>query len=348
VRQIVHISSIYDIEEVEKRLNEFSDCHNYSLNVIYGPPPIPYVDVMTISNYWACVDFSTDAVQPFRASVGLEFYNPALVDTLTKYFNIWWSRFSTPIKIKNQVNHETIERLRAILHDSQSWLAGRRLSEFCLIAQKDQAVRNFIDAAIHTAGHTHAPAAIETYGPTFAAILSEATSKLPLIVNEGKTVECAFVETVLINMVSYAGKATSVQAVSYDPEQQSFWKSPFGEKFLAANAEAVRRGVKVRRIFILSKHQLDDSRNICALLRKQVDAGVLAYYITEQKVSQDMRRDFIIQGGQITFEMEVSKDSAPVKQGILHISPEYALKRSATFEALLKMAEQFSTNQKTL
>lgn len=346
VRQIVHVSCLYDLAEVEKRLASFGDCQNFSLNIIYGEPPIPYIDLLIISRHWACIDLSTDAVQPYRSSIGIEFHNPAITDAVTRYFEIWWSCFSTPIKIKNRIDRSVIDRLKVMLHDSQSWRSGRKLSEFSLLAQKDEPVRRLVDAIILTASHTHTPAATAIFVPEFANIIAETARKLPAIITKPKKVERAYVETVLMNLVTSAGER--LQAVSYDPEQQNFWNCAFGEKFLQANAEAVRDNVNIVRIFILSAQQLMDSRNTCALLRKQADIGVSTYYIAEDKVAVEMRRDFLIQDGRITFEMEVSNDPAPVKTGTMHIDAEYAARFMAHFDALLKVSAAFAKNQKTL
>jgi hypothetical protein len=124
VRQIVHICSIFDLEEVEDRIKKLNNNPYFSLNVMYGPPIRPFLDLAVIRGQWAMLHFSANSTSPFEADIGFEFKDKEMVEALERYFDIWWSRFSVPVKDRDGPKPDTIRLLRDLLpmQSAEAWL----------------------------------------------------------------------------------------------------------------------------------------------------------------------------------------------------------------------------------
>lgn len=86
----------------------------------------------------------------------------------------------------------------------------------------------------------------------------------------------------------------SVRAVSYI-DIGAWWSGPLGSKILAANVNAIARGLAVERIFIYKDDAIDDL--LIKLVKKQVEAGLLVYLVNERFTTHDLRHNFTLCDG---------------------------------------------------
>jgi hypothetical protein len=344
VRQIIHVACPRDLQEVKDRLEQFMGCLNYSLNIAYGPPIFPYIDLVLIKNHWGCVDLSSDPVDPFRASMALDSRNLEVIQALSKYFEIWWSKFSIPVKSKDGIHLDILHRLDSLLPKTDTKYSTDHYPDFTLVAQRSGSVRNLAETIVSTAERLHVPAVFNAYKPDFDAALESAVVGLKSISKNSKLIDRDLVESVLIDTVTHAN--SHIMAVSYDTNQQLFWNCPFGERLLEANRLAAE-SITIERIFLLTKDQFHDD-GVYALLKKQARAGVEVYYAHAEDVDATLCRDFLIMDNNIVFEMALTPGSDPVKNGTLYQSTDALQAHTKMFENLKLKSKLFSENQKKL
>jgi hypothetical protein len=345
VRQIIHISCLHDLGEVEARLAEYKDCLNYSLNVVYGPPIFPYIDLALIKGHWGCIDLSSDAVEPFYASTMLEITNATIIDSLAKYFEIWWSKFSIPLKTKGGIRWDELHRIKSLLPKTDRKITAEHFPELALVVtRKGSSVRNLAEAIVGIAERLHTPALSTAYKPDIDKAIETVMTDLKRVVQHPKQIDKDLVESVLIDTVKYAN--TRLRAVSYDVDQALFWNSPFGERLFKANLEATET-IDIKRIFLLTNEQFTNN-DVYALIKKQAKAGIEVYYAHADEVDVSLRHDFLIMDDNIVFEMSLSPDPDPEKSGTLFASAEALLAHSNIFDNLLLKSNLFNENQKKL
>jgi hypothetical protein len=83
----------------------------------------------------------------------------------------------------------------------------------------------------------------------------------------------------LLGLTTHAGStidatSTTVDAGGHDFLDGSVWQSDLGQRYLEAQREAIRRGVRVRRLFILDRTDLRDDPKFRRLVQIQQDMAI--------------------------------------------------------------------------
>jgi len=111
----------------------------------------------------------------------------------------------------------------------------------------------------------------------------------------------------LLRKTKKAFKATSEDDIN-------FWRSIRGEKYLQDHQEAIKRGVKITRIFI---HPESAIPQIIDVLQKQIDIGIEVLVVPADHISADLIQDFIIMDDHIvSFSPEFVVTSADREERI--------------------------------
>ena len=88
-----------------------------------------------------------------------------------------------------------------------------------------------------------------------------------------------------------------------------FWESDLGQRYLELQAEAVRRGVTVRRVFILEDAKVTEDLAYQAMCERQRRFGFEIRYLVPDMVSVDLNNkldDFIVFDNEISYEVVAS------------------------------------------
>lgn len=119
-------------------------------------------------------------------------------------------------------------------------------------------------------------------------------------------------------------------------EDLAYWNSTYAETALETNIAAVRRGVKIKRIFVQRPETLE---KMSGILQKQKDAGIEIYLANSAEVPKDLIDDYVIADDQACAVMEISPDGH-IKQQRITISPPQVEQYVKRFDILLHHARK--------
>jgi hypothetical protein len=145
--------------------------------------------------------------------------------------------------------------------------------------------------------------------------------------------------------------ATSLSTVdaggkSYDG---GLWTSDLGQRYLELQREAIRRGVAIRRIFILDNSRLTMESDFLRIYRRQQDLGIHTRVLDQSTIPHALKNllfDFIVFDGVISYEVTpASRVEDTMKPTIvktnLALRPEQVKERMQRFEELWDAAQNF-------
>jgi hypothetical protein len=134
-------------------------------------------------------------------------------------------------------------------------------------------------------------------------------------------------------------------------EDEGFWDSEIGMRYLEWQREAIERGITVRRIFVLDDISIIAGSEFQNLLREQADVGITVRILDASKMSSGRRLlipDIIIFDREISYELargsKFGSDAVPYFINTrLILEPEAVGKRIRSFEDLWGISEALPT-----
>jgi hypothetical protein len=333
VEQIVHVSSRRDLQEVKDRIAKFREVPTYLVNVMIGPPVSPYVEVVVLGESWAMLGFSSDAVSPRVTDVGFCFSADPMVPFLAQYFRIWWSKFSIPVKTRDGVNEELIQALEKRLppDDDEERIAGA----FDLAMQMgcdpwlEKEVKQLVS-------EYESVKALEE-----GVFLDKARQSIARCGNElkqtGKGVIMMGPEGIL-ELLSVIRKAQKHIAATSYIDNAHFWDTSTGKHILQAKGDAVRRGVAVTQVFILSAEEML-MPTVLKGMQEHRNSGVEVLVVDAAELSADLRQDFLIEDQKLVFRNE--EDANGIRTNTVLIDPKEVEAAKRAFDLIMVRTKCF-------
>jgi len=127
-----------------------------------------------------------------------------------------------------------------------------------------------------------------------------------------------------------------IKAVQY--ALPTYWRSPFGEKYMQSNIEAAKRGVKVTRIWIQNKEILAEYSDI---IMAQESAGIQTLIAETTEVPPVLLEDYSITDNQLYIKMELTLDGR-ARQERISIDPIVVERAESNFKLLFRYARPAS------
>jgi hypothetical protein len=124
--------------------------------------------------------------------------------------------------------------------------------------------------------------------------------------------------------------------------EDGFWKTELGRSYLREQQRAVERGVRIRRIFILTDPEILASAQFIRTCEKQREAGI-EVRVNEMLGTPPERRsdiwtatfkDFIVFDGQVSYEVELEGITPAIARTNLLYHRQTVHDRTARFEAI--------------
>ncbi len=126
-------------------------------------------------------------------------------------------------------------------------------------------------------------------------------------------------------------------------DEGAFWESELGRRYLARQRMAIERGVRIRRLFVLTDSNVDQHR-LAELLEPHKNIGVDTLALPSERIDLLLTvADFIIFDQKICYEFETAKAArentmAMLETVALVVGPEHLQRRRRVFEALWAQA----------
>ncbi len=132
--------------------------------------------------------------------------------------------------------------------------------------------------------------------------------------------------------IKYAEK--SINAVTLSDSR--FWDGVYGENYLNSNAAAIKRGVKITRVFMNSAETL---RNMEPSIRKQHEMGIDVYVVATEDVPKQLHDDVVIMDDRYLNKTEFT-GSGKVKEWRISIDAIEIEQACRKFDAVLRAARK--------
>lgn len=132
-----------------------------------------------------------------------------------------------------------------------------------------------------------------------------------------------------VEKAKHSLKATHLGSMAY-------WETQTGRRFLDANAQAIRRGIKITRVFAFSEAEVGKCEG---LLAEQAAAGINVWVVGESKVSSE----YMIVDDTVLLEWRTSTTGDYLSERIT-VDSGTVRWRMADFQHLLSIAQRLSTH----
>jgi hypothetical protein len=128
----------------------------------------------------------------------------------------------------------------------------------------------------------------------------------------------------------------SILATSY-VQFKAWWDTPWGKKYEELNASAVKRGVKITRIFIFSNKS--DYDNAKSHLESQKKAGIDVRYVMSNDLENKITSDMVVIDDRLAGELVLTPEKG-MKQAVFRTRPGDIKDLSARINRVLLDANQ--------
>lgn len=139
-----------------------------------------------------------------------------------------------------------------------------------------------------------------------------------------------------VSGIQFAKK--SLKAVSLSGHE--FWDSVWAETFLQANQAAIKRGVKIVRVFMCSEEEIE---NLSSAIRKQQEIGIDVFIAPIEQAHRQLQEDFIIMDDRLVNFTEFNR-TGKVKRWRQSTESVALNQASSKFDAIMRMARYPSNN----
>jgi hypothetical protein len=119
---------------------------------------------------------------------------------------------------------------------------------------------------------------------------------------------------------------------------ENFWSNVNGETYLLANAEAVKQGVKVIRVFLNSSANLQDMHDV---MKRQQDMGIAVYVLSTDETPKKFHEDFVIMDDYFLNRAEFT-GTGHVRQWIQSLDPVDVEQACKKFDIIMRSARRLA------
>ena len=112
----------------------------------------------------------------------------------------------------------------------------------------------------------------------------------------------------------------------------SYWRTKYGEKYFQSNLEAIKRGVKITRIWLQNQGSLDNYRDV---IEAQEAAGIRVLVALLDEVPLELHGDYLIADDEMLVKLDLSLDGNSKAESI-YIDPIEVQRAINSFDLLLR------------
>lgn len=120
---------------------------------------------------------------------------------------------------------------------------------------------------------------------------------------------------------------------------KTFWNNVHGETYLLANSDALKKGIKITRVFLNSSADLQDMYNV---MKQQEDMGIDVYVLSTDETPKQLHEDFVIMDDRYLNKAEFT-GTGRIMQWIQSIDPVDVEQSCKKFEIIMRSARKLAT-----
>lgn len=289
VKQIVHVFSMKEYEELKERVNEYSNCFNYSASVMVGFPIRPFIDFAVVNKEYVMLHFPNDKNDPYEEAFSLAIKDTKFAGEFAKYFDIYWNNDCCVVKNRDGIRTDNMEKIQKLVFTTTP-----EVNPFDLNSQTMKVVnicrRYNAFSGIITYLHSLLISDALKYPYDIAEKqVNELAKQIRSLYTSPVDVEQKDVCSVMTTVLQKAEH--SIQATSVEIGDNKFWTEEFGEHIFSLNTQGIKnKKINVNRIFIIAE---DQRKNLNPIFTKQKNAGVNVSILSTPQGAETFR-DFVI------------------------------------------------------
>ena len=302
VKQLVHIYSRKEMEEVEERINNFKNCTNFSLSAFVGMPIRPYIDLVVINRTTVLLGFTNDLSSAYDTAFGVAIRGSDFADQFEKYFNIYWNDDCRVLKNKDGILTENVQFFKSLALNIHNYPDHKVYNEMVLRLIASNAAYKNLNRLITD---IHKLSIVDAYGLP----LKTASEKIERtyqdihkrILNGDINIKPKDVQKEMSTLIASA--RMNILATSNEIDDDSYWTSKNGEEVFFQNIRGIAdKRLSIERVFIITTAQADSLKEV---IERQKNAGVtVRLIITDVVGASNLYKDFIIVDEKAVIEIE--------------------------------------------
>lgn len=296
VEQLVHVASQHDLVDAQKRAETHKTRANYALSVLVGVLPDPFMELVIIDDHTTILVFSSQASSPYASDFGLQIRSGDFANLMARNFRMWSAKFGTALKTRDSFEESVAARLTPQLPEAHALDLPGDLASAALRSARDS---HTYEWTAKLADAIDAVRAIdeELYDEALLQLL-DSTLLTAQELGRGKITSRTDGLSQLPRMIKSAN--SSIRAVC-PQEALGFWNTPIGARVLETSREAVRRHVKITRIFLVDDPSVLEAQEL-AVLDAQVAAGIDVLVVSRAEVGRHQVSDYMLVDELFVFE----------------------------------------------
>lgn len=291
VRQLVHVTSPQDYNELQDRVKLFQDNYNFTASVILGMPIVPFFDYMILNQEYIVVGMSDDISSPYNLSFGYAIKSKEIALCFQNHFNIYWSsQFSTIIKDKDEIKENNLRKIWGYVHDIEHNIDVKKYNRLMLEIYHINEHNNKFVPFIEELNRFYGNVCYDVLKKDLETKINDCSEFVNNKTKNYVVFERNQAAELISKMIFNAKK--NIYAVSLDIDGNEFWVADEGEKVFQSNIDAIsQNGVCIQRVFVCSKEKKE---NLKETIAEQITAGILLYYTEYRKGMGGVFEDFLI------------------------------------------------------
>lgn len=129
----------------------------------------------------------------------------------------------------------------------------------------------------------------------------------------------------------------NVTAVAYEDIES--WRTVHLQSALKANAEAIKRGVEIQRVFILNKESFDKAHDV---LQAHKDAGVKVYVVPPDDLpTPQLLENYLIIDGKVLVVFYYTREGRRLREEKISVEPVEVDTAVSRFSAIMRRAKVY-------
>lgn len=332
VRQLVHITSTQDYEELNERLSTFKNNYNFTVSAIVGFPIVPFMDMMVINQEYIFMGLSNDVSSPNNFSFGFAIKGRDLALNYQNYFNVYWSsQFSILVKDKDEIKTKNLKEVGRYVYDIDHDASFVRFNQMLLALYHINEYNVKIIELLENLHRFYGNVCYDIMRNEIETKIRECIDFINKRTHDFVTFDRKDASSIIAKMMFNA--KNKIFAVSLDIDGSEFWIADEGESIFQANIDVIsKRKVEIQRIFISTKEKRTELETI---MDAQIDAGIILYYTEFKQGIGGTFEDFLI----IDNEAVLVFTESSVKISIYHPHIDEYFRK---FERIKKLGTKYS------